>query len=493
MMKKEEDLARFPEASEDVRSAFEKPLELVRRTTLESSAARPEAISRAAGGPDPPLPPVNNQVSGPTVTYVRGAPAEELPRAVLRVIAGPHQGVEFEFERHETFLVGRAAGTSLQLIDDPHFSRHHLLLEFNPPRCFLRDLGSSNGTFVNGRKVATCYLNDGDVISGGQTQILYRRVGPAPTEPPTTVDVRTTADRESGTLARTTFRAGERSGAVPPPAVPGYEVIRPLGHGGMGAVFLARELVGGREVAVKVLVPESAVSERATSRFLREISVLCRLDHPRIVRFLDMGMAHGQFYFAMEYVRTVDLAAWLAAMDIDRRIWAACAITCDVLEGLAFAHASSFVHRDIKPANILVTPGAGGAPEAKLADFGLAKNFENAGFSGMTHEGQVMGTVAFMAPEQVLNARFSRPSVDLYSAGASLFHMLTGSYPYDFDTAKDKLRVILEDDAIPLERHIPDAPGALVAAVRRSLAKSPPDRFPSAEAMRAALLPFTRS
>src|SRR5262249_11494370 len=153
---------------------------------------------------------------------------------------GPHQGARFEFDRHDTFLVGRAPTAHLQLLDDAYFSRHHLLLEFNPPRCYLRDLGSSNGTSVNGQKVAECFLRDGDVISGGKTRMRLSLVGAAPepaAEAPAATD----------------------PGAVPP--IPGYEVLRPLGRGGMGAVYLVRRQADGDLCALKLILPEAAADD----------------------------------------------------------------------------------------------------------------------------------------------------------------------------------------------------------------------------------------
>jgi serine/threonine-protein kinase len=392
---------------------------------------------------------------------------------VLEVIAGPHQGARFEFDRHDTFLVGRAPDVNLQLLDDAHFSRHHFLLEFNPPRCFLRDLGSRNGTLVNRQKVTHCHLRDGDVISGGRTSIRVRLTGAG--EEPTFTHVGQ-PERAPGA-------------ARPLPSVPGYETIRPLGRGGMGEVFLARRADTRQMYALKVILPESAAGERALRLFLREIDVLRELNHPRIVRFHEMGLTGGQFFFAMEYVEAVDLRAEQAALPADARVRTACDLACQVLEGLAYAHARGYVHRDIKPSNLLVSR-EGGRLRARLADFGLAKDFERAGLSGLTHEGQVVGTVAYMAPEQIVNARAARPGVDLYALGVTLYQLLADRLPYEFDRRKDRLAVILEDAPVPLAQSCPAAPAGLVEAVHRALAKDPRERFADAEAMRRALAPY---
>jgi serine/threonine-protein kinase len=406
----------------------------------------------------------------------------------LEVVEGPHRGLRYETDRHDTLVVGRAPTAGLQLLDDAYFSRHHFLVEFNPPRCFLRDLGSSNGTRVNGEKVTERFLQDGDVISGGRTRI--RLSLPAAARPDTVPP--STRGGGVGTEDPTVPPATLEPAAASPGPVPGYEVLGELGRGGMGVVYRARRQGTAEPVALKVILPESAASEAMMRRFLREVSVLSQLDHPRIVRFKEMGTAAGQFFFVMEYVEAIDVRARLAALPGPVRVRALCGLACQVLQGLAYAHQRGFVHRDVKPQNVLVSEEAGKL-RARLADFGLAKSFENAGLSGMTHDGEVVGTVAFMAPEQVTCARTARPAVDLYAAGATLYYLLADRLPYDFGTGKVAVAVLLEDAAVPLTRVCPDAPPGLADVIHRALAKDPAARHPTAEALREALLPYSRA
>jgi serine/threonine protein kinase len=274
--------------------------------------------------------------------------------------------------------------------------------------------------------------------------------------------------------------------------VSGYEIVRELGRGGMGIVYLARHRGSGVTCALKVIVPELATDERIMQRFLREVSVLSRLNHPRIVRFQEMGTYRGQFFFAMEYVEAVNLCEVLAPYPEPTRVAALCGLVCHVLEGLAYAHARGFVHRDVKPANILVS-GQGSKLRAKLADFGLAKDFENAGFSAMTREGQLVGTLAFMPPEQVVSARRAQPAGDLYAVGATLYYLLSRQYPYEFGRGKDEVAVVLEDAPVPLTERCPGVPAGLAEVVGRCLAKDPAGRFATAEEVRQALLPHART
>ncbi len=412
------------------------------------------------------------------------------PLAVLEVVEGPHCGVRHEVTGHETFMVGRAATANLRIENDPHFSRHHFLLEFNPPRCYLRDLGSSNETVVNDVTVGECDLKDGDMISVGKTRIqVHLPKGDEPT-------LGQTPEQRSGgappaSALPGTIQAYDAAGLMVPSSesdvtVPGYEVVRLLGRGGMGAVYQARQKVSGRDVALKIVLPEVSSSERSKSLFLREVSVLSQVNHPRIVRFQEMGMAQGQFYFVMDYVETVDLLALLAKRSLNTRVKVACNLACQVLDGLSYAHGLGFIHRDIKPANILVSH-EGKELRAKIADFGLAKNFENAGCSGMTFDGQLLGTLPFMAPEQMLNVRYAKPSVDIYSVAATLYYWLAGQYPHDFSGRKDRIVVMLEDEPTPITRHCPGLNPGLAGVLRRALARSPADRIQTATAFGSAI------
>jgi serine/threonine-protein kinase len=417
---------------------------------------------------------------------------------VLKVTEGPHRGARFEFDRHDTFVVGRASTAHLQLADDPYFSRHHFLLEFCPPRCYLRDLGSRNGTLVNGAKVKEAFLKDGDVIGGGRTRLRLsvqadkegseRPAGSGAEHPLAATASFLENAAPTGSLAGLLDPA---EGADRPQLAPGYEIVRKLGRGGMGVVYLARHQATGQFVALKVIVPESAANDRAVQLFLREVSVLSKLDHPRIVHFYEVGMARGQFFFAMEYVETVNLNELFAPEPRPRAVKALCGIFCQTLEALAYAHARSFVHRDVKPTNVLVSC-ANRKLRTKLADFGLAKNFEQGGFSGMTRRGDVRGSLPFMAPEQVLNCRGVRPAADIYGVGATLYFLLSHHTPHDFPPDRDPFAVIFDEEIVPLRERCPELPPGLAAIVERALARDPNQRFASAAEMRRRLLPYAK-
>lgn len=393
---------------------------------------------------------------------------------MLEVIAGPHTGMEFKIDRPDSFLVGRGEQANLRLTDDPHFSRHHFLLKTNPPECLLLDLGSRNATFVNGERVKESPLRDGDEISGGATRIRFS-IAWAGLKPPAIVPA--PVQKNGELLAADSFGS--------------YEVLHELGRGSMGVVYQARHRRTGGLAALKVMVPHGQTGHDALQLFLREASILSQLNHQRIVRFHEFGLAGQTLFLAMEYVVAVSLSDLMAAERAKGQSHVACGLICQLLEALSHAHEHGLVHRDIKPANLLVTR-ENRRVSLKLADFGLAKNYWNSGCSGVTEDGVTRGTLAYMAPEQVAHCRDARPSCDIYSAAATLFWMLAGMAPFRARTAGQMMKAILESAPPCLSSLRSDLPADLVGIVMRGLEKAPEHRFASALEFRAALQPHTR-
>jgi serine/threonine-protein kinase len=165
-------------------------------------------------------------------------------------------------------------------------------------------------------------------------------------------------------------------------------------------------------------------------------------------------------------------------------------LTCHLLTGLEHAHAKGFVHRDIKPANVLVG-GAKKGRVVKLADFGLALVFEASRMSGVTMQGDVGGTPAFMAPEQVTHYRDVKPAADQYSAAATLYRLMAGAYVHDFPpTVARQLVHIMTEPTVPIRARRAEVPDGLAAVIQKALSREPGDRYPDVAAFRAALLPF---
>jgi serine/threonine-protein kinase len=462
-------------------------------------------------------------------------------RVILEVIEGPQKGEQFVFDRHEAFVVGRKKNERVQfrIPDDRYFSRIHMLIEASPPRCFVRDLGSRNGTYVNENpdRIREAELHDGDSIRGGRT-ILRVRIdqtaeAPASLKPPAqppavppepdqaevsgwdTVVFGKRAqdggrrplacamchkppdDPQLAALVETTSiayvcpecRAKHRSPQCP---VPNYEKLATLAQGGLGPVYKARRVSSGKLVVLKLLAPEVAAEPGAAPLFLRQMLLSARLRHPCIVPVVEMGQAGDDLWIASEYVEGVD------ARELARRRGGALPpadavhVVCQALDALEYAHGLNLVHRDVKPSNILVS-GEPGGYTARLADFGLLRNMDEAGVSGITRKGDVRGTLPFMPPEQLLDCRFVKAAGDIYAAGATLYWLLTGEFTKDFDVCdergerKDPYLIILEDPIVPIRERQPSVPEPLARAIQTALAQEPEDRFSTAGEMAMAL------
>jgi serine/threonine protein kinase len=404
-------------------------------------------------------------------------------KVTLTVIEGPHQGSSFDFIEHDAFLVGRSPETQFRLpLRDRTLSRVHFLIEVNPPLCRLMDMASTNGVRGNGKKVLKADLNDGDRIQAGNTIIAFAVKDDEMTEIQG-------AHLSLATRAPTETETKDWSGV---PIFPGYTIDRTIGEGGMGIVYLGRREIDSQAVALKVIKPVVATQDAILGRFLQEASILRRLEHPNIVRFLDIGYASSRLYFAMEYVEGTNVTEALKARG-PFSIPSAIGLTCQVLNALSYAHGLGFVHRDIKPANLLITRKEG-KNQAKLADFGLAKIYQESSLSGMSVTGQMGGTLAFMPPEQITHFRDAKPTADIYALGATLYNLLTDKTTFDFKgRAEQQVARILFDAPTPIQTYRPEIPGALAEIIHRSLAKAPADRFPDAQSMKEALSPFAKS
>lgn len=427
-------------------------------------------------------------------------------RVTLRVLAGPYHGQEFVFDQHDTFLIGRSENAHLYLPEDRFFSRHHCLLEIAPPRCFLRDLGSTNGTYVNGQRVQESFLKSGDRIQGGQTVLevdVQVEQRPTESEAPTltrpfeiTIECANCGRREtvqgSATNEPMTFICEECREELKrqPQPVPGYQMIRMLGRGGMGCVMLARSEKDGGAVAIKTLLPEVAVADQAVRRFMREIEVAAALEHPNIVRYIESGTQNGAVYLVTEFVEGSD-AARLADSQGGRLPYKqAIDVITQSLDALAYAHGKGYIHRDIKESNILLS---GSAPSytAKLTDFGLAKSFTQSGMSGITMAGDMAGTFAYMPPEQIKDFRNVKPTSDIYAIGMTAYSLLAGDTALDVGPSGDMaatVRAIFEGQIVPLRQRAPEVPERAAEVIERALAKDPAHRWQSAAAMRTALM-----
>ena len=260
----------------------------------------------------------------------------------------------------------------------------------------------------------------------------------------------------------------------------------------MGIVYLAVREADGALLALKTIKPAVIGSEGQIERFLREARIHEQLEHPNIVAFRAMAEANGLFYFAMDFVQGPDASDLQKALGGPLPVARAVELTCQMLDGLAYAHARGFVHRDIKPANLLVET-RNGREVARLTDFGLARTYQASRMSGLTMRGDMGGTMTYMAPEQITHFREAKPAADQYAAAASLYRLLTDQYIHDLPRPQaQQILKILQDDPVPILDRRPDLPPKLAEAIHRALAREPSDRFADVAAFRAALEPFRR-
>jgi tetratricopeptide (TPR) repeat protein/predicted Ser/Thr protein kinase len=262
-------------------------------------------------------------------------------------------------------------------------------------------------------------------------------------------------------------------GAFPPDgsiAIPGYEIVRKLGTGGVGAVYLARDERLKREVAIKTLRDTNARPE-IVARFWAEAEVMAAVKHPHVVQVYELGRDSVCPFIAMEYLTGGALTTRLAGAPLTPLD--AVALVEKVARGVAAAHELGIVHRDLKPGNVLLT--ADGEP--KVADFGLAKRLTN----DLTRTQSLMGTPAYMAPEQAAGrAKFVGPPADVWALGVILYECVAGARPFDADTVEALLDQIVTTDPAPLRGRVPGLRRDLDTVVAKCLAKEPEHRYPTA-------------
>lgn len=455
----------------------------------------------------------------------------------LEVISGPHAETVWVFDRPQELTLGRTQPSQLRLPNEPAMSRTHLRIQLAPRGAQIEDLKSSNGTRINGVHVVISPIAHADVIEIGQTRIRFcfnaiaadgSLEGPITdvdlatqaTDLPETMHVRDVriaapisplspkpefevtrfgnaspspdpSDLFSATVAPSASdqapAASDQDATVRgsgaamfPTQVGPYRILELLGQGGMATVHLAKHLRTNEKVAVKLIRSDLPVGDKQTRLFLREAGVLTRLDHPRIVRAIEFGMEGSTPYLVMQYIPTIDLLALLDKSSAAEKIKVATWSVFCVLQAVHYAHAQGIVHRDIKPGNLLAYR-EGRHLRVKLADFGLAKCYEDAGFSQMTNERSVRGTLAYMAPEQFKNSRDASPAVDLFACGACLYRLVTGQLP---NVMIDRVKTL---DRL---RESTGVPETLKGMIAKSIHQDPKERFATATEFAEAIHPF---
>jgi serine/threonine-protein kinase len=289
--------------------------------------------------------------------------------------------------------------------------------------------------------------------------------------------------------------------AIPQPGatVAGKYVLESmLGQGGMGAVFRARHVLTDRKVALKWMLPDEQAGDAAVQRFLREARAMGRIEHPSVVGVLDVGVENDAAYLVMELLRGQSLRERIEAAGGKLSPEEAIGALLPAMEGVAAAHAAGVVHRDLKPDNLFcVAATQAGKPVTKVLDFGVSKlqgdRFAGPGVPGsgaITHTGAMVGTPAYMAPEQVRGARDLDPRTDVWALGAILYEAVSGHLPFEHDTLGQTIVAIATMAPPRLESHAPHVPMALADVIHRALEKDLDARWPDVPSFAHALEPF---
>jgi hypothetical protein len=455
----------------------------------------------------------------------------------IKFVAGRKKGQEFTFLEHDTFLFGRADDCHVCLSKDERVSRHHFLLEVNPPNIRLRDLGSMNGTYVNDVKYGgwseeeeasisssvkmpfEVDLGDGDEIRVGKNVILVNvekdlhkaiirceKCGAEVSDgfnegvsgeilcekcrnkqKPKRVDEQETQFKPgSEPILPDLLEAEPMQSITDELGLTDYREIKVLGQGGMGIVYLVQNKRTDEFSALKVMLAQIAVSENARKQFAREIQTCRELKHNHVVNFLGYGSHGGVFYFFMEYCDAGSIESFRKQRGGRLLIEEAIPFMLQVLDGLAYLHSKDLVHRDLKPQNILLKK-INGILTAKIADYGLAKNFTNAGWSGFTITGGFGGSLAYMPREQVSQFKYVYPSSDIWSIGATFYHMLTNQFPRDAENPEAMLAAMFTKQIIPIRQRDSSIKRSIADVIDRALLEDPEQRFANAGEMLQAM------
>lgn len=430
------------------------------------------------------------------------------PKVILKVIQGELLGKEYIFESRDTCLVGRSPNCQLQIPNNTAhngISRYHCLLDINPPDVRICDSGSRNGTFVNdwcigkrsrdqtpseGAKAnfSEWDLKDGDLITLGRTIFQVTIIKgtestpdtPAVSAPDNPLDDESEPDLVPPAIA---VKVGESLGFLDD-----YEILQEMDVNDFGEVYLAKHEFIDELVTVKILLPQVAVQPHMKEMFLQDARKTKQLDHPNLVKFKDHSYVDDMFYFVMEYCDRGSVTDLMAYRQGALKLEEATNIILQVLDGLEYAHTEmGLIHRDIKPDNIFLVED-NGELIAKLGNYGIAKSFDLAGLSGQTATGSNIGTPYFMAKQQVIDFKYDKPDVDIWALAATLYFMLTCSYPREFTTDDNPLFSVLKTKPTPIRERDESIPQALAELIDLALDDNAILHFQDALSFKNALL-----
>ncbi|MDZ8094771.1 MAG: protein kinase [Nostoc sp. DedQUE05] len=448
-------------------------------------------------------------------------------KIILTVIQGQLLGQQYIFDCRSSCIIGRSPDCNPQLPDDENhrgISRYHCLLDINPPDIRVRDFGSKNGTYINGKNIGQRQRNQtaeeavkfqfpeydlrtGDEINLGHTvfkvsiEIHPDRVN-LPAFIPDDVTVKNNPVQQTYFLDIIKYFLNlAKSGDRNLKAISGYNLVKLLSTSEFGEVYLAQHNQSGKFIALKVMLPAVAANDFAVEMFLRETENTKALQHPHVVQLMDCSFSEIIFFFTMEYCEVGTVWDFMQQLGGRLSVDIAVPIILQILDALEYAHnvelpyvkladgkfgkGKGIVHRDLKPSNIFLTK-IDGKLVAKIGDYGLSKAFDLAGLSGQTLTGTQAGTPVFMPRQQVLNFKYAQPEVDIWAVAACLYNMLTGCFPRNF--IGDPFLAVLQNNPIPIRQRDATIMQPLAQVIDLALVDKPEIHFKSAAEFKRALL-----
>lgn len=428
-------------------------------------------------------------------------------KIILTVVTGSLKGKNFSFDEYKKISIGRSPKAFFSFPKDQKISRLHCLLEFAPPyNCYIRDLDSSNGTFygtpnkekkkISFRRIQEIHIENNHYIRVGATTFRVNMKRPKIPLQFTCNDCNCVieddsfARGEASTFANKYYceQCQEKNKKQPLKIIGDFEVIRRLGEGSIGVVYLAKHIKTGRLLALKIAHPSTAPHENQIKRFLREAEYGAEIRHKNIVNYYkaNYSNAHGFFYIPMEYIPGIDLQQYIRNNNGPIRMSQAKNMILDMVNAINFLHEKKIIHRDIKPANMLIVQ-KNEVPFLKLADLGLAKRYEETGLCGLTMSNKAMGTPDYLAPEQLENARDVDERADIYSTAATIYHILTNNTIFSGGSLREVFSKIMNEKPIPMREYEASIPVNLEKIVMLCLEKNPDKRVQSMKEFRILL------
>ncbi len=405
-------------------------------------------------------------------------------------------------------VVGRGRECEIRLCDKS-ISREHSVLTFHAGHWQIKDLGSTNGTKVNDRRVATATLTDGDIVSVGRVRLLFHAATHKHRQAATTQDFSlANANRmpePGGDFGKRRVDPTEQQTAeiqtITPAQIPAsrpfmlarrYELGELIHEGSTGTFVKARDAKSDRIVCIKMLADRIAKDEAELKRFVRGVQTAARLQHPNVVQLYRAGQSRlrEQWWLAMEFVDGPSLRQVIARYGIGNMLAPAkvLSIACDITAALEVAFEKQVLHRNIRPENILLSKSG----TAKLSDFSLTRGVVLTTLQRITGSNELVGDLAYMAPERTEPDGQVDCRADIYALGACLYTLLAGRPPFTGRGTVDLIERVRHDAPRPPGRFNLSVPGPFEGVVMKCLTKSPSDRFQTPFELRNELVRVAR-